>query len=133
MPEPIGTQQVARRRGKAYLSLVRRLKNLLVHVLIAAQLLLVVPAMASVPAAAPAGAEMPCDGMPMPASDDPCPCCPDGTTSMTACLVSCLLAATAAPMIFTTQVESIPTVSFVEVPHAANAFSEPPLKPPPIG
>ncbi len=68
----------------------------------------------------------------MPAGDDPCPCCPDGATSMTDCLVSCLLAAATAPTIFTTQVVSIPTEAFVELPHAAKAFSDPPLKPPPI-
>ena len=52
---------------------------------------------------------------------------------MTDCLVSCLLAAAATPTISTTQVESLSTEQFAELPHAAQAFSAPPLKPPPIG
>ena len=51
---------------------------------------------------------------------------------MTDCLVSCLLASAAASTISTTQVAAILTDSFIELPHAANAFTDPPLKPPPI-
>jgi hypothetical protein len=112
--------------------LARKFATPLAFVVIAAHLLLAVPAMASAPAAGPATAEMHCDGMDMSGGDHPCPCCPDGAGSMTDCLVSCLLAAATTPTILTMQVESISTESCVELPHAAQAFSDPPLKPPPI-
>jgi len=112
--------------------LARKFAKPLAFVVIAAHLLLAVPAMASAPAAGPATAEMPCDSMNISDGDHPCPCCPDGAGSMTDCLVSCLLAAATTPTILTTQVASIPTDSFAELPHATNVFSDPPLKPPPI-
>ena len=112
--------------------LARKFAKPLTLLVIAAQLLLAVPAMASVPGASQTSATMPCDDMPMPTGDDPCPCCPDGATSMTDCLVSCLLAAATAPTILLKQVGSVPTDSFIDLPYAAHTLSDPPLKPPPI-
>ena len=112
----------------------RKFAKPLTFLVIAAQLLLAVPAMASAPAAAAAAStEMPCDGMPMPAGDDPCPCCPDGATSMTDCLVSCLLAAATTPTIlFDAGPARYRPKPFVDLPYAAHTLSDPPLKPPPI-
>lgn len=113
--------------------LARKFAKPLTFLVIAAQLLLAMPATASAPAAAaPASAEMPCDGMPMPTGDDPCPCCPDGATSMTDCLVSCLLTAATAPTIHFMQSGPILTEAFVDLPFAVHTLSDPPLKPPPI-
>jgi hypothetical protein len=111
--------------------LARKFVKPLTLLVVATQLLLAVPAMASV-AASPTSAAMPCDGMPMPTGDDPCPCCPDGATSMTDCLVSCLLTAATAPTILFLQAGSVPTEGFVDLPSAAHTLSDPPLKPPPI-
>jgi hypothetical protein len=111
---------------------VRRFSQSLIYVLIAAQLLLAVPAMASAPAGASAAHEMPCDEMPMPAGGDPCPCCPDGSDSMTDCLVSCTLAATAAPSISIVHVTSGAAPPLAEIFHSFDTPSDPPLKPPPI-
>ena len=65
---------------------------MLVYLVIAAQLLLAVPAMSSAfvaSAAQTAG----CGGMAPDSHGDHCPCCPDGVTTMADCLVSCTLAA----------------------------------------
>jgi hypothetical protein len=112
--------------------LARKFAKPLAFLVIAAQLLLAVPATASAPAAAPAAAEMPCDGMPMDGGEHPCACCPDGAGSMTDCLVSCLLAAATAPTILFTPARTVPTDSFVDLPYTARSLSDPPLKPPPI-
>ena len=112
--------------------LAQRLAKPLTLLVIAAQLLLAVPAMAGASFAAPAAAEIPCDDMPMHAGDDPCPCCPDGSGSMTDCLVSCLLSAVAAPSICLASVQADSTEVFVNLPVAAPAPNDPPLKPPPI-
>ncbi|HET9472471.1 MAG TPA: hypothetical protein VFO82_01175 [Steroidobacteraceae bacterium] len=132
----MSNKSLVHRRRKAYLPFMNRLARKfakpLTLLVIAAQLLLAVPAMASVPAASQTSASMPCDGMPMPTGDDPCPCCPDGATSMTDCLVSCLLTAATAPTILLNQAGSVPTEDFVDLPHAAHTLSDPPLKPPPI-
>jgi hypothetical protein len=111
---------------------VRSLSKPLIYVLIAAQLLLALPAMASAQTGAAAGHEMPCDEMPMPAGDDPCPCCPDGTNSMTDCLVACTLAATAAPTILIPQAAAMAAQRIVEIPSYFDTLSDPPIKPPPI-
>jgi hypothetical protein len=114
---------------------VRRIARLLVKplscVLVAAQLLLAVPVLAS-PQAGGSHHEMPCDQVPAPAGDDTCPCCPDGADSMSDCLASCTFAAAIAPSL--SIVHAVPTVSeaFVDSSYRATALSDPPLKPPPI-
>ena len=79
--------------------LARRLARPLAFLVIAAQLLLVVPAMANATVSAAATTEMHCDHTDA-HGDAPCPCCPDGASSGTDCLVSCMLSAVAAPAIF---------------------------------
>lgn len=111
---------------------VRSLSKPLIYVLIAAQLLLALPAMASAQTGATTAHEMPCDEMPMPAGDDPCPCCPDGTNSMTDCLVACTLAATAAPSLSIAHVANSGAPPIVESFHSFDTPSDPPIKPPPI-
>ncbi len=129
-------ESLAQQSRKAYLPgmhrLARKFAKPLAFLVVAAQLLLAVPAMAFAPAASTASAEMPCDGMPMPAGDEPCPCCPDGAMSMTDCLVSCLLSAATAPTRVLTQAVSTPAEAIVDLPYTAETLSDPPLKPPPI-
>jgi hypothetical protein len=124
------------RRASAYVWRVRRPAKPLIFLLIAVQLLLVVPAISAASVSTAGAMEMPCDGMPMHESvdgDDPCPCCPDGASSMTDCLASCMLAAVAAPAITSTQFVTSHAPPYVETPFTADSFSSPPLNPPPIG
>jgi len=111
---------------------VRRFSQPLIYVLIAAQLLLAVPAMASAHVGANAAHEMPCDEMPMDGDPHPCPCCPDGADSMTDCLVACTLAATAAPSLSVAHVAVAAAPPVVDVFHSFDTPSDPPIKPPPI-
>ena len=62
--------------------LARRLARPLAFLVIAAQLLLAVPAMANATVSAFATTEMHCDHMDV-HGDTPCPCCPDGASSAT--------------------------------------------------
>lgn len=112
--------------------LARKFAKPLTFLVITAQLLLAVPAMAGLSFAAAASAEVPCDDMPLHAGDDACPCCPDDASSMTDCLVSCLLSAVAAPSISLVPARSDSAEAFVTPPIAAPAPNDPPLKPPPI-
>jgi hypothetical protein len=124
------------RWASAYGRPVRRPAKPLIFLLIAAQLLLVVPAISAASVATAGATEMPCDGMPMHEAmdgDNPCPCCPDGASSMTDCLVSCMLAAVAAPAISMARIVTPHVPQYVELPFASDSFSSPPLKPPPIG
>jgi len=105
----------------------KRMLKPLVYVLVAAQLLLAVPAMsANTFSGAASSHSAPCDA-------DPCPCCPDGAASMKDCLASCTLAAVAA---FTTPVllhAAVPAPRVDATPSAPlHSLSDPPLKPPPI-
>jgi hypothetical protein len=95
--------------------------------LIAAQLLLAVPAMASVPAASPSQ-DMAHDG----SACHEMPCCPDGAESMADCLASCTLIAAVAPDISPVHVPTRTADMFVAPSSAVASLSEPPLKPPPI-
>jgi len=108
---------------------VRSLVKPLAFLYLATQLLLALPA----GAAAPTGShQTPCEQMAGASTQDHCPCCPDGVSSMKDCLASCTLAA----------VMSISTLSLVVAPSAAQAapapmffiprVNDPPLKPPPI-
>jgi len=114
---------------------VRRLAKPLAFLLIAAQLLLTVPAMASAAVTGTAPEQMSCAGMQMAdqAGDHHCPCCPDGVDSMSDCLASCLLGVAAAPAISVAHITLSPDVPFIEPARLAETVSDPPLKPPPIG
>jgi hypothetical protein len=99
----------------------------LVYVLVAAQLLLAVPAMAATITFA--------QGAPSSAatSGDQCPCCPDGADSMKDCLASCTLAAAALPDTQAPARMSAPHLRVDAAPAAPLVpLSDPPLKPPPI-
>jgi hypothetical protein len=115
--------------------LVRRLIRPIAFLVVAAQLLLVVPAMASVISQSAAA----CGDMARAMSatgdhphGDQCPCCPDGMQSLHDCLSSCTLIAalpahvSAQPAPVSRQTATAPAVIAVAV------VSEPPLKPPPI-
>jgi hypothetical protein len=119
-------------RTAAYLRRVRRFVKPLSYLLIAAQLLLVVPAVAMSQVAGSAAADMPCNGMPM-GDGDHCPCCPDGVDSMRDCLASCMLAVAATPADLTVHVLALPYFGFTEPGYAAGTTTDPPLNPPPIG
>jgi hypothetical protein len=99
----------------------------LIYVLVAAQLMLAVPAMGS--------SSTPCEQMGMAAAStvDHCPCCPDGAQSMKECLATCTLAVAALPGMQVSSHSSAPSVR-VDAPLSAppDSLSEPPLKPPPI-
>lgn len=100
--------------------------------LVAAQLLLAVPVVASPHAPSGAHGEMPCDQVPAPAGDDPCPCCPDGADSMKDCLGSCTLAVAIAPSIPIGQAATLASEAFGDSIYRVATVSDPPLKPPPI-
>jgi hypothetical protein len=110
---------------------VRRFLKPLTFLLVAAQLLLAVPAIAAV---TEQGNEH-CAGMAHGAADGApadCPCCPEGTASMMQCLASCLLAA-AAPLHLAWSAPTPAQPSPEPVLPAPRSFeSDPPLKPPPI-
>jgi len=112
--------------------LARRLARPLAFLVIAAQLLLAVPAMANATVSAAAATEMHCDHMKA-HGDAPCPCCPDGASSMADCLVACMLTAVAAPAIFVAAVDVPNAPAFVQTTFAVDSYFQPPLNPPPIG
>lgn len=111
---------------------MRRYARPLAFLLIAAQLLLAVPAMASARIAQAAAPEIPCAGMATAGGDHHCPCCPDGVDSMSDCLASCLLAVAAAPAVSVVHVIATGPVAFIDPGPPAGNSSDPPLKPPPI-
>jgi hypothetical protein len=112
-------------------------KNLLkplVYLVVIAQLLLAVPAMAFSGGSSANSGSAPCDQMGMAAvsNTDHCPCCPDGANSMKDCLVSCTLAAVA-PNVHGTARVSTPVLRVDAIPFAPLvSLADPPLKPPPI-
>jgi hypothetical protein len=89
----------------------------LVYLLIAAQLLLAVPAMGALSAT----------------DADACPCCPAGADSMNDCLASCTLSAVALQNAQVLAHVSASSMRLEALPSAPPAsLAEPPLKPPPI-
>lgn len=126
------TVLLATASGKGYVRRVRRLTKPLLAILIAAQLLLALPAMASLSSSASAG-EVPCDEMPMAGGGDHCPCCLDGADSMKDCLASCTLAVAIVASLQIAHVTTAPAQTFVEPSRMTPCLSDPPLKPPPIG
>jgi hypothetical protein len=112
----------------------RRFIRTLIYGLVAGQVLLSAPVASAMGSGASAAtAEMPCaDSMPQADESNSCPCCPEGTSGVAACLSACTASVAALPTI---AVQPQPTPA---VPALAPAFlpaadlSEPPLKPPPI-
>ena len=115
---------------------VRRFLNRLTKpvalLVVAAQLMLGFPAMATAQAPAASGTHTPCAEMPAPNHGDGCPCCPDDSGSMTGCLVMCSLAAAIAPSEFVVAVTPSHAAPFVEYSDHRTSLADPPLKPPPI-
>jgi hypothetical protein len=112
----------------------QRVLRTLVHVLVAAQLLLSAPVVSALANSMASGAsEMPCaDMMPPAPGSEPCPCCPDGDMNDAACLSACMasVGAVATQVFLAAQVNVVsgplpPDVRIVRI-------SDPPLKPPPI-
>lgn len=111
----------------------KRLLKPLVYLVVAAQLLLAVPAMAVAQGVSAESTSMPCDEMPGMGEGDDCPCCPDGVDSMKDCLVSCMLAAVATPNAGIPSRAIAPALRVESAPFVPRAsLSDPPLKPPPI-
>jgi hypothetical protein len=112
----------------------QRVFRTIVHVLVAAQLLLSAPVVSALANSMASGAsEMPCaDIMPPDPGSDPCPCCPDGDMNEAACLSACMASmgaiATQAFSAVLANAVSGPLPPEVRIVHIA----DPPLKPPPI-
>ena len=116
---------------------VKRWKRILVQVLVVAQIVCAAPVASALPAGQSAE-EMPCAGMMDMESrhsdlgSDNCPCCPEGSDSVAACLAACAVAAGltasyAMPVISAgTPRAQLPIVT------AHSRLFDPPLKPPPI-
>lgn len=110
----------------------RRFIRTLIYVLVAG-LAPIASAMGQGAGAGVVAAEMPCaDSMPHSNDSKPCPCCPDGTSNMAACLSACTASAAALPA------SAVQVVRAIEQPSPVAAFpqisdlADPPLKPPPI-
>jgi transcriptional regulator of nitric oxide reductase len=112
----------------------RRLFRSLIYALVAAQVFLSAPIASALGNGATAvTAEMPCtDPMPQSGDSKPCACCPDGTSSIAACLSACTASVGALPasaiQIVSTVVSLPPAAVFPPIADLAH----PPLKPPPI-
>jgi len=112
----------------------RRLARPLIYVLVAAQLLLSAPVVTALsPSTSDGATEMPCaDSMPKADDSKPCPCCPDGTTSMAGCLSACTASA-AMPPTLSIHVSSVAAMPVIVAATSNLAdLADPPLKPPPI-
>ena len=112
----------------------RRLLRSLVYLLVLGQVLLSAPVTTVLASTgSSAVAEMPCaDSMPQTDHSKPCPCCPDGTTGVAACMSACTgsVAALSTLTVQLIRVAAQAPVSVTTVPAAHVA--DPPLKPPPI-
>jgi hypothetical protein len=112
----------------------RRFVRTVLYVLAAGQVLLSAPIASAIGNGATAATvEMPCaDSMPRTDDSKPCPCCPDGVTSIAACLSACTASVAALPVL------AVHAVNAVSLPSPAAVFpqiadlADPPLKPPPI-
>lgn len=112
----------------------RRLIRSLVYLLVLGQVLLSAPVTAAVASTgSSAAAEMPCaDSMPQTDHSKPCPCCPDGTAGIAACLSACA-GSVAALSSLTVQLIRVAAQAPVSVATMLAArVADPPLKPPPI-
>jgi hypothetical protein len=112
----------------------RRLLRSLVYLLVLGQVLLSAPVTAALATTGSAAAtEMPCaDSMPQTDPSKPCPCCPDGTTGVAACLSACMgsVAELSTLTVQPIRAAAQAPVSVATMPAARVA--DPPLKPPPI-
>jgi hypothetical protein len=102
-----------------------------VYLIVAAQLLLAVPALSSALVSSAAEA-VACGAMAPDGHGDHCPCCPDGVTTMADCLASCTLAAAIPAMWTATDVVALPVAPTPEPPKLATRVDDPPPEPPPI-
>jgi hypothetical protein len=112
----------------------RRLIRSLVYLLVLGQVLLSAPAVAALGSlGSSAASEMPCaDSMPQTDYSKPCPCCPDGTASVAACLSGCT-GSVAALSNFTVRLIRVAAPAPASVATLPTAqIADPPLKPPPI-
>jgi hypothetical protein len=110
---------------------------MVVHLLVAAQVLLGAPVVNAAAEALPEpeqAAEAHCADM-MPDGGDeatPCPCCPEGSTDMTSCFSTCFAAHGAAHSFMIAPSKRIFATPVSHVLIHPAALAEPPLKPPPI-
>jgi hypothetical protein len=112
----------------------RRFIRTIVYVLVAGQALLSAPVVSAMASGATAVAsEMPCaDSMLQTDDSKPCPCCPEGTDGVAACLSACN-ASVAGFSALTVQIHRAPLLQAPMPAAVAVAdLAEPPLKPPPI-
>jgi hypothetical protein len=110
-----------------------RFARALIYMLVAAQLLLSVPAAAFSGQTAAATVEIPsADYMPTADDGQSCPCCPDGVMNTAACLSACAASVGFISMMSLPQRvnSAVATESAPDIPRARR--SEPPLKPPQI-
>jgi hypothetical protein len=113
-------------------SMFHRLRRPVIHLLVAAQLLLSAPMVNALDLLAQ-GEALPCmEQMAEAAGDSDCPCCPDGTGSMAGCLSVCLAAAAVAPDVHASTAPTRHIEACVTAVTAVTSLGEPPLKPPPI-
>lgn len=113
----------------------RRFFRPLLYVLVAAQVLLSAPVTAALAGSGSQQAEqkMACaDSMPAADHSNPCPCCPDGTTTMAGCLSACAGAVAAIPLPVSYAAPSVPQLAPDPVYLGSANLADPPLKPPPI-
>ena len=112
----------------------RRLIRTLLYVLVAGQALLSAPiASALGNGASAASADMPCaDSMSQADDSKPCPCCPDGTSSIVACLSACTASVAPLPALVVDVVRTVALPSPVAAFRQIADLADPPLKPPPI-
>ena len=108
-----------------------RFTRLQVYLIVAAQLLLAVPAMSSAFVASAAESAS-CGSMAPDDHGDHCPCCPEGITTMADCLASCTLAAAIPAGWVVTDPVSMAAAPAVEPPTLASFVDDPPPEPPPI-
>ncbi len=120
--------------------MTRRFIRTLVHILVAAQVLLGAPAVNAYAPAASAAAQSNdehCAGMmaqdaPRTGNEPACPCCPEGGTQEASCFSSCLATPGASPGLASSAVRRISAAPASVTSVQPASLSEPPLKPPPI-
>jgi hypothetical protein len=114
---------------------VNRWKRTLVRILVVAQLLAAAPFASAFPVEKHPDS-MPCAGMMdmanLPADSHECPCCPDGTDSIAACLSACVAAVGISSSFTFTLIRGDTPRARLPIVTAHSRVSDPPTKPPPI-
>jgi hypothetical protein len=105
--------------------------RILVYLVVAAQLLMAVPAMSSAFVASVAEAAA-CGGMSRADHGDHCPCCPEGVTTTADCLASCTLAAAIPTVMVVVAPDTLSMAPAPEPRAITSHFDDPPPEPPPI-